>query len=383
MATQAVTISSTADASGAFTVSGVFWCIAPANNIVPLPAFRSAVPSVTASDLAALRSGSVVEVPFQAPSGFGASGARSYPSGTTQASVDSDIQTMLTAAQAAVTAGNPGLSTAINRAYNGSSWAAYGGTLGALPLGTPPQIVTDFYIAIAQGLLPNVIAGRAFGYVSTSAASGVRILATAYSPAAPGAAAQRSVSSSSSSDASAGTGARTVTITYLTTAFLVKQETVTLNGTTAVNTVGTDIAYIESIAVATCGSGLTNAGTISLFNATAGGGGTLGSIAAGDGQTNWAHHYVPAGKTCLVTSVSFGCTITAGRGFANRTGDPSQSTLPILPIGGQYAHLAGGNEDHMFQVPVVVPGPDRIFLTEFPNASTASTAFGAFEYIQL
>jgi hypothetical protein len=147
--------------------------------------------------------------------------------------------------------------------------------------------------------------------------------------------------------------------------------------------VNTDIAYIESMVVATCGSGLTNAGTVTLFNATAGGGGALGSIAANDGQTNWAHHYVPAGKSCLITNVSCGATVVAGRGVLNRTGDPSQSTLPILPVGGQYAHLAGANEDHPFQVPIVVTGPDRIFITEIPNAITASTAFGAFEYLQL
>jgi hypothetical protein len=375
MATQAITTGGTTDGSGGFTISGVFWLTAPANAVEPSPFLRSQVPNITAADLAALRSGQIVEQQFA---------TTSFPSGTTQATVDAAIQTLLTAAQNALSAvGGPPIVGSINRAFNGSTWAQYAGVPSALPMNVVPQLVADFYSAIALGLLPNVISGRAFGYVGTSATSGARILATAYAPAAPGAAAQRSLSSASANDAAAGTGARTVTITYLTTAFVLKTETVTLNGTTAVNTVGTDIAYIENMVVTTCGSGLTNAGAISIFTTTAGGGTVWGSIAAGDGQTNWAHHYVPAGKTCLITNLSCGATVVSGRAVLNRTGDPSQTTLPILPLGGQYAHLASGNEDHPFQVPVVIPGPDRIFLTEFPNAVTASVAFGAFEYIQL
>lgn len=371
---QAITLSSVADGSGAFVVSGVFWLTAPANSIVPLPTFKSAVAGIAPADLAVLRSGTAIEVTFSTPI---------QPAATTQATVDALIQTMLTAAQTALTNSNPGLSTAVLRAFNGSTWGAFGGVVGPLPVGVPPQITNPLFFAIPQGLVPTLASGRSFGYAAAASAAGTRILATAYSPAAPGVAAQRSMNSSSANDAAAGTGARTVTITYLTTAFVLKSETVTLNGATAVNTVGTDIAYIESIAIGSCGSGLTNAGTISLFNATAGGGGTLGSIATGDGQTNWAHHYVPAGVTCYLINVSGGASLAAGRFFLNHTGDPSQSVLPILPVGGQYPHLLGGNEDHTFQVPVAIKGPDRIFLTEFPNTATASnTAFGSFEWVQ-
>jgi len=383
-----VTNAQAVDAAGSFQLQGVFWVNAPANNVVPRPTFRSVVANVQNADLAALRSGQIVEVPFTAPAANGfaypsGTTANSYPAATTQATVDADLQAHFTAIQAQVTNQNPALSTAVNRAFNGASWAQYAGIAGALPIGTAPQIVNEFYNAVAQGLIPNATVGRAFGYVSTSATSAARILATTYAPAAPGVGAQRSVSSASASDAAAGTGARTVAINYLTAAFVRKQEIVTLNGVTAVNTVNTDIEYLESIGVGTSGSGLTNAGAITVFGAAAGGGGTLGQIAAGDAQTNWAHHYVPAGKTCYIINVSGGATAAAGRIFLSRTGDPSQTNLPILPLAGQFPHLAGGNEDHIFQVPVAVQGPDRIFLTEFPNAVTASVAFGAFEFIEL
>ena len=110
--------------------------------------------------------------------------------------------------------------------------------------------------------------------------------------------AQRSLVSSDATDASASTGARTVRITYYDASMVGPfTETVTMNGTTPVNTVATDICFIEKLEVVTAGSNGGNAGTISLMSATAGGGVTVGTIVVGDNETNWCHHYVPSGKT--------------------------------------------------------------------------------------
>src|SRR5512135_49274 len=92
--------------------------------------------------------------------------------------------------------------------------------------------------ALAVGTLGNSVAitGRSQGYVGTSATSGKVIRATTYTP--QGTNAQRSVKSSSASDTAAGTGAQTITLNYLdATNILLASETITLNGTTAVNTV--------------------------------------------------------------------------------------------------------------------------------------------------
>jgi len=378
-----ITLNCTTQGDGSFIVSGVYWLTAPANAIVPRPSFVSAVPGISASELAALRAGTVVEQPFT-------SGA--YPSGTSQATVDADLVNAtpplpaygFTVAQNSLNSANPALSTAVGRAYNGSTWGAYPGSVGALAIGARPQIVTELYQAIALGLLPNIVQGRAQGYVVAASAALTRIRATAFSPLATGAQAQISVSSSSSSDAPAGTGALTVTVNYWTLAWVLKSATFTLNGTTPVNSVATDFAYFESAQVATTGSNLANVGVISFFKSTGGTGGTWASIAIGDNATFYAHHYVPAGKTCLVINCSGGARLTAGALSISRLGDPSQSNLPILSIGGQFPHLAGGNEDHIFQVPIVVPGPDLILMSDFPNAATASNvAFGNFEYLQL
>jgi hypothetical protein len=258
--------------------------------------------------------------------------------------------------------------TTLNSVVAAHQGAALGGAdpVQAYSVGVPSTTVSSY--------------GRAQGYVGTSATSGKVIRATNYAP--QGANAQRSVNSTSANDASAGTGARTVTINYLTAAFVLKSETVTMNGVTAVNTVATDIAYIESIMVASVGSVGGNVGTIQVWTATAAGGSVWGSIAASDNQTFWAHHYVPSGLTCCIVSFSAGATVVAGQGNMNRSGDPSNANLPQLQIGQTIVHVAAGQWDHQFQVWPQIVGPDLIWLVERPVAATASTAVGGFEYVQ-
>jgi hypothetical protein len=243
-------------------------------------------------------------------------------------------------------------------------------------------VTVDGGWGLSFGLIssPTSVASRAQGYTATSATSGKAIRATTYTP--QGAGAQRSVNSTSASDTSAGTGARTITISYLDTSFNLKSETVTLNGTTGVNTVNTDIAYIESIVVNTVGSAGGNVGTIQIWTGTAASGSVWGSIAASDNQTFWAHHYVPSGVTCYVIGFSAGATVVAGQCNLNHSGNPSVSTNPQLHIGVTIMHVGAGTWDHEFQVPLALPGPDLIWLVERPVASTASTAVAGFEYIQ-
>jgi len=145
------------------------------------------------------------------------------------------------------------------------------------------------------------IAGFALGDITTSALGTYAVRRTTYTEQTSNA--QRSFKSSSASDAAAGTGARTLSFTYYTAAFLGPfTETLTLNGTTPVNTINTDICYIDQIKVLTAGSGGSNAGTITM-NAAAGGlGAVIGTVGIGDNQTYWCHRYVPIGKTAHVTA---------------------------------------------------------------------------------
>lgn len=76
-----------------------------------------------------------------------------------------------------------------------------------------------------------------------------------------------SVVSSSANDTAAGTGARTVQIEGYDASYAYTTETVTLNGTTPVNTVN-QYARIFNCTVLTVGSNTTNVGNISLTNVT-------------------------------------------------------------------------------------------------------------------
>lgn len=232
---------------------------------------------------------------------------------------------------------------------------------------------------VVNGLIPNGAFGTIAGYISTSATTTVTVRASAYT--APGNNAQRSIKSASASDAAAGTGARTVKITYYDASLNGPfTETITLNGTTAVNSVSTTMAFIESMVVTTVGSGGGNVGVITLTTGTGGTGTTIGTIMVGDNRTFWAHHYVAAGKTGYVYIYRGSATVVAGAAFMN-TLNPIDSTVSQQNPAGTLRHGTSTVEID-FSVPIVVPGPAQIFINEKPDAATASTAFASFDYIE-
>ncbi len=266
---------------------------------------------------------------------------------------------------------------------------------------TQPADITDFQTNIqptatvvndqptAQGLaslaqlqaytLPGSSSGRSYGYTGTSAVTVKAVRATVYTP--PGNNAQRSIVSTSVNDAAAGSGARTVKITYFdATGAGPFTETLTLNGTTAVNTVGTNIAFIERIDVLTVGAGGSNAGTINLQTLINGGGTTIGSIAAGDNQTNWAHHYVPVGKTCYVILIEGSASVVAGALSINSLNPINAVVAQVQPD----MTIRHGTTHISSPCPVMIPvvGPALIVLNEKPDAVTASTTFAGFYWIQ-
>jgi hypothetical protein len=124
------------------------------------------------------------------------------------------------------------------------------------------------------------------------------------------------ISSSSANDDGdpAGTGANTVTVEGLDGNYAEISETVTLDGTTPVETTATFLRT-HRMFVATAGTGLTNAGVIYAADT----GDTYGTpgvpdtatgirstIGAGEGQTLQAFYTVPAGYTAYMAQVAAG-----------------------------------------------------------------------------
>lgn len=238
--------------------------------------------------------------------------------------------------------------------------------------------------AIASGIIPNGLSGVVGGYRGTAAVTRVQLTATTYTE--PGSAVQRSVSSSSASDTSAGTGTRTLRITYYDNNMDGPYtEDITMSGTTPVNTVASNIRFIEKIESLTVGSNGTNVGTISLFGSTAGGGGTVATIAAGDGRTYWAHHYIRPNRTMFIrrllistgtAGTSANCSIAVTR--------PLTANSFESQIGTQFRAVAAtvGNAID-FDALAAIAGPARIIIYVRPDANTASTFYANFTYYEI
>lgn len=232
---------------------------------------------------------------------------------------------------------------------------------------------------VLDGIIPGSY-GTVAGYIATSAVTGVTIRASAYVP--PGTNAQRSLRSSSANDTAAGTGARTVKITYYDASCSGPfTETITMNGTTAVNTVSTTMALIEKMEVVTVGSGGGNAGTLTLSTLINGGGTTIATIIIGDNRTFWAHHYVGVNRICYVTSYRGSSTVAAGQATINVL-NPTDVAVAQYNAGSTLRHSTTTIAIE-YGVPIVVAGPAIIFANEKPDVVTASTAFGAFDFIEL
>lgn len=106
--------------------------------------------------------------------------------------------------------------------------------------------------------------------------------------------------SASASDTAAGTGARTFVINGLDANFNTISETITMNGVTPVQSALTYLR-VNGLTIASSGSGLVNAGDVTLR--VTGAGATQAIARAGYGFAKQCVFTVPAGFTLLVTDV--------------------------------------------------------------------------------
>lgn len=222
-----------------------------------------------------------------------------------------------------------------------------------------------------------------FGTVTLAAIANAVVRSTTYTEQTNNA--QRSIASANANDTGAGTGARTVQITYYDQAFAGPfTETLTLNGTTYVNTVNTNICYIEHIQVLTVGSGGSNAGIITLKAATAGGGATIGTISVGVNQTLWAHHYVATGKTAYVTGISVshnGTTVGSGGVFTLQSKKLNVANSVDIQI-SDFVRLYGQSSTfaRIYQSALQVVGPARLSIWVLPETSSSTIYRAAIDY---
>lgn len=176
-----------------------------------------------------------------------------------------------------------------------------------------PQICSQPYLqALAEGDITNHVVFTKNGYNDALSSSEETLWAVGGDYVFPSAPMQMEVVSSSANDASAGTGARTVEIYYLDASYVEQSEIVTLNGTTPVNTVATNILRINTFRVKTVGSGGQNAGNIDVRHLTDTP--IYSRIATGINRAMNCTYTVPYGKTLFVFNLLF----SAGGNVSNR-----------------------------------------------------------------
>lgn len=103
--------------------------------------------------------------------------------------------------------------------------------------------------------------------------------------------------SSSTDDDTSGTGALTIQIFGVDSSYARKSETISLGGTDAVTLVNTYRAIYRAV-VLTAGSGLTNAGALTITSPAV----TMLTVVAGDAQSQKALFVVAAGETAFIYS---------------------------------------------------------------------------------
>jgi hypothetical protein len=108
------------------------------------------------------------------------------------------------------------------------------------------------------------------------------------------------VSSQAADTHDTGTGAWTVTVYYLTTGFVEKSVTVSMEGTTPVQ-IATDIYRIQNVRIATAGTLLAAVGNLTI----ASGGVTYGYMSATKTRARQCVWTVPIGRTLIITEIVF------------------------------------------------------------------------------
>jgi len=244
-------------------------------------------------------------------------------------------------------------------------------------------IATDTSGRILVGSASSVsaLSGFVYGSIGVTTTTATPLVAATYVEQTTGA--QRRLVSTSTNDAAAGTGARTVVIVYYTsTGAGPNTTTVTLNGTTAVNTTPTDICFIERMYVATSGSTGSNVGTINLFTTPTSGGSVFAVISPTINTTQFCHHYISSSYSSYITGItcSGGSNNPASfylKSFAIGTVFGTQITEFIRPV---QSNQSLGFTLRTYGTPIKVVGPARLVMYGSSDVAATATFYGSFDY---
>lgn len=176
-----------------------------------------------------------------------------------------------------------------------------------------PVVALDFIHEVAKGNIPRHSIMSAMGERSSigTTAEGEDVwrgneltpapTSTTKIPTPDSGGEQMTVVAENVNDTAAGTGARTLELHYIDTAGVEQMEVISLNGTTEVDTVATDIIFVNDLHVLTAGAGLLPAGYIKIYKKGSAGL-VYNMLSPGENKSLVPHRMVPAGKILVLRS---------------------------------------------------------------------------------
>lgn len=212
-----------------------------------------------------------------------------------------------------------------------------------------------FELQISRGQIEGHRSITVFGYNPDVDTSEVVVWPDGASVGIQHPAATLTVSSSSTDDTSAGTGARTVILYGLDDDHNEISETVTLNGQTEVETTNS-YTHINSMTVATVGSGGKNAGVVYVGSGTVTAGVPaviFNLISTGYNNSTTAAYTIPAGYTGYIVNGGIGCGQPSGS--SGVTGKlvviDTDQVMRTIAVNA----MNNGFSNYDFKLPVAIP----------------------------
>lgn len=221
----------------------------------------------------------------------------------------------------------------------------------------------------------RLIPFRKFGQNSAIAATQT-LVATAggTTPYLPSTAQSMEIVSSDAADASAGAGARTVTVIGLDANWKVQEETLTMNGITAVASTKTWLRIYRAY-VATCGTyAASNVGVITIRVGSAGT--TFVVIAAGNGQTETTHYCTAAEETYYINDAHFAVDSNKPVNFTSWVVYNTNTATATRRVIHTCSGVAAGLE-YQYDPPVAIPPYSDIYITA---TATGGGGAGSVDY---
>lgn len=219
---------------------------------------------------------------------------------------------------------------------------------------------------------------HALGHNGAVGTSLVEIWSQATSYSFPSSASTMKVSSDNANDTSAGTGARTVEIVGLDANWNEVNETITLNGTTAVNTVNSYIRINEML-VKSAGSGGKNAGALytGIGTVTAGVPATIYSVCEiGENASMQAIYSVPDGYDAFIE----GYAVSSASQKATEAYIKAREFGEVLAV-FQHIHFFQDSVERKFSHPRFIGGPKSDIVIQAKVSATTSEMSGDFELV--